>query len=106
MKQKAWLATAFIVAAAHLSAQHPLDWGDQLNGTYKNPVLNADFSDPDVIRVDDKYYMVASDFHFLGMQVLESHDMVNWRIISQIYDRFELPGWDENRHYAGGSWAP
>jgi hypothetical protein len=70
MKQKAWLATAFIVAAAHLSAQHPLDWGDQLNGTYKNPVLNADFSDPDVIRVDDKYYMVASDFHFLGMQVL------------------------------------
>ena len=100
--------TAIIASLAipNLSAQQPIGWGDQLNGTYKNPVLNADYSDPDVIRVGETYYMVASDFHYLGMQVLESHDMVNWRIISQIYDRFSLPGWDENRHYAGGSWAP
>ena len=81
-------------------------WGDQGNGTYRNPVLNADFSDPDVIRVGSKYYMVASDFHFLGMQVLESDDMVNWRYVSQIYRRFDEPGWDDNGHYAGGSWAP
>jgi len=89
-----------------LSAQPRLQWGDQGNGTYKNPVLCADFSDPDVIRVGQKYYMVASDFHFLGMQVLESDDMVNWRYVSQIYHRFDLPGWDQNKHYAGGSWAP
>lgn len=76
------------------------------DGTYRNPVLNADFSDPDVIRVGKKYYMVASDFHFIGMQVLESDDMVNWRYISQIYSRFDEPGWDSNQHYAGGSWAP
>lgn len=81
-------------------------WGDKGNGTYKNPVLNADFSDPDVIRVGKKFYMVASDFHFLGMQVLESDDMINWQYISQIYSRFDEPGWDENKHYAGGSWAP
>ncbi len=81
-------------------------WGDQGDGTYRNPVLNADFSDPDVIRVGSKYYMVASDFHFLGMQVLESDDMVNWQYISQIYRRFDELGWDENAHYAGGSWAP
>ncbi len=81
-------------------------WGDQGDGTYVNPVLNADFSDPDVIRVGNKYYMVASDFHFLGMQVLESEDMVNWQYISQIYKRFDEPGWDDNQHYAGGSWAP
>ena len=81
-------------------------WGDQGDGTYRNPVLNADFSDPDVIRVDNKFYMVASDFHFMGMQVLESDDMVNWRYISQIYRRFNEPGWDANLHYAGGSWAP
>ena len=81
-------------------------WGDQGNGTYLNPVLNADFSDPDVIRVGKKYYMVASDFHFLGMQVLESDDMINWRYISQIYSRFNEQGWDDNKHYAGGSWAP
>lgn len=83
-----------------------LRWGDQGDGTYRNPVLNADFSDPDVIRVGRKYYMVASDFHFLGMQVLESDDMVNWRYVSQIYSRFDEPGWDDNQHYAGGSWAP
>ena len=81
-------------------------WGDQDNGSYRNPVLNADFSDPDVIRVGKKFYMVASDFHFLGMQVLESDDMINWQYISQIYSRFDEPGWDENKHYAGGSWAP
>lgn len=84
----------------------PLSWGDQGNGTYKNPVLNADYSDPDVIRVGEKYYMVASDFHFMGMQVLESDDMVNWQFASQVYDRFDYPGWDNNQHYAGGSWAP
>lgn len=81
-------------------------WGDLGNGFYRNPVLNADFSDPDVIRVGAKYYMVASDFHFLGMQVLESENMVTWRYISQIYRRFDEPGWDSNQHYAGGSWAP
>ena len=81
-------------------------WGDQGNGTYVNPVLNIDYSDPDVIRFGKKYYMVASDFHFMGMQVLESDDMVNWHYISQIYHRFDEPGWDSNEHYAGGSWAP
>jgi len=59
-----------------------------------------------VIRVGEEYYMVASDFHFMGMQVLESDDMVNWRYVSQIYHRLDEPGWNENQHYAGGSWAP
>lgn len=67
---------------------------------------HADYSDPDVIRVRDKYYMIASDFHFLGMQVLESSDMINWKLISQIYHHFDFPGWDNNQQYAGGSWAP
>ena len=45
-------------------------WGDLGNGFYKNPVLNADYSDPDVIRVGDDFYMVCSDFHFMGTPVL------------------------------------
>lgn len=97
----------FISSISFLIAQgRPGKWGDQGNGTYINPILNADYSDPDVIRVDDTYYMVASDFHFLGMQVLESKDMINWKPIAQIYDRFSFPAWDENKRYAGGSWAP
>lgn len=81
-------------------------WGDTGDGRYLNPVLAADYSDPDAIRVGDTYYMVASDFHFLGMQVLKSDDLVNWELVSQVYDRFDLPGWDSMEHYAGGSWAP
>ena len=95
--------------ASSMKAQNTesvLSWGDQGNGTYVNPILCADYSDPDVIRVDNKYYMVASDFHFIGMQILESDDMVNWRIVTQVYNRFDLPGWDTNERYAGGSWAP
>jgi len=99
------LLLAFSVGAQTTSTSS-LNWGDQGDGTYRNPVLNADFSDPDVIRVGKKYYMVASDFHFMGMQVLESDDMVNWRYISQLYHRIDEPGWEANRHYAGGSWAP
>ena len=96
-----------LLSAGAALAQAPrLAWGDQGNGTYLNPILNGDWSDPDVIRVGEKYYMVASDFHFVGMQILESDDLVNWRIVTQVYDRFNLPGWSENRHYAGGSWAP
>jgi len=101
------LIICFISNLISLLAQTtPEKWGDQGNGTYINPILNADYSDPDVIRVGVKYYMVASDFHFLGMQVLESDDMVNWKLISKIYDRFDFPGWNENQRYAGGSWAP
>jgi beta-xylosidase len=82
-------------------------WGDQGNGTYINPVLNADYSDPDVIRVGDNYYMVCSEFHFMGMPVLHSKDLVNWTIIGRVYDEFKFaPGYDTNERYAGGSWAP
>lgn len=98
--------TLILLLTTSLIAQAQLDWGDQGNGTYKNPILNADYSDPDVIRVGEKYYMVASDFHWMGMQVLESDDLVNWRLLSQVYRRLDFPGWDANTHYAGGAWAP
>ena len=67
----------------------PTAWGDLGDGTYANPVLLSDYSDPDIIRVGKKYYMICSEFHFMGMPVLESDDMVNWRIVSQIYRQIE-----------------
>ena len=49
------------------------------NGRYKNPVLFADYSDPDVIRVNDDFYMVASSFSCIpGIPILRSKDRVNW----------------------------
>ena len=56
---------------------------DQGNGTYKNPVLYADYSDPDVCRVGDDFYLTSSSFGCLpGLQILHSKDLVNWSIIS------------------------
>ena len=82
-------------------------WGDQGNGTYINPVLNADYSDPDVIRVNDDFYMVCSEFHFMGIPILHSKDLVNWTIIGRLYDEFKFdPKYDTNEKYAEGSWAP
>lgn len=81
-------------------------WGDQGDGTFANPVLCADYSDPDVIRVGRKYYMTCSEFHYMGMPILESDDMVNWHIIAQIYNKIDLPIFDRMDGYGDGTWAP
>lgn len=82
-------------------------WGDLGNGYYRNPVLNADVSDPDAIRVGGDFYMVCSDFHYMGMQMYHSRDLVNWRLTGKVYDRLDIdPAYDEMRAYAKGSWAP
>ena len=104
--KKTLLALFGIILQLSLSGQKTGSWGDQLNGTYINPVLNSDYSDPDVIRVENKYYMVCSEFHFMGMPVLESDDMVNWKIIGRVYDNLSFPGYDTNDKYGKGSWAP
>lgn len=81
-------------------------WGDQGDGTFANPVLCGDYSDPDVIRVGEKYYLTCSEFHYMGMSVLESDDMVNWKIISHVFDSINLPGYDSMEKYGCGTWAP
>lgn len=96
----------FLILLFFTLSLHAQSWGDQGDGSFRNPILPTDLSDPDVIRVKDKYYMVASDFHFLGMQILESEDLVNWHVVTQLYHCFDYPGWNTMEHYAGGSWAP
>ncbi len=90
-----------------VAADAVLPWGDQGDGTYRNPILPADYSDPDVIRVGDDFYLVASEFHFMGIQVLHSRDLVNWRIIGRVFDRLTIdPKYDTMQGYAQGTWAP
>lgn len=79
-------------------------WGDLGNGTFANPVIAADYSDPDVIRVGDKYYMTCSEFHFMGIPILVSDDMVNWEMLTQVYT--SMDGYDNVNRYGDGSWAP
>jgi len=79
---------------------------DMENGNYKNPIIFADYSDPDVIRVDDDFYMVSSSFNCMpGIPVLHSQDLVNWRIINHVYDALPLEKYNKPVH-GQGSWAP
>ena len=56
---------------------------DNGDGTYKNPIIHADYSDPDAIRVGDDYYLIASSFNCIpGLPILHSKDLVNWKIIN------------------------
>ena len=59
--------------------QLPARWGDQGDGTFLNPILRADYSDPDPLRVGDDYYLVASTFEsYPGVTILHSRDLINW----------------------------
>lgn len=86
-------------------------WGDLGNGYYNNPVLPADYSDPDIIRVEDDYYLITSTFvQSPGITVLHSEDLVNWEIIggavkdlTQINSAHNYTGMNT---YGRGIWAP
>ncbi|HZH35662.1 MAG TPA: family 43 glycosylhydrolase, partial [Flavisolibacter sp.] len=103
----------FIFAAISLQAisQKPLVskvWvADRGDGTFKNPVLHADYSDPDAIRVGDDYYMTSSSFEdVLGLPILHSKDLVNWQLIGHALPRqLPLQHFSHVRH-GEGVWAP
>lgn len=80
------------------------DLGD---GTYRNPVLNADWSDPDVIRVGDDYYLTASSFGRVpGLPLLHSRDLVNWSLVGHALDRLEPAADFAVPRHDCGVWAP
>ncbi|HEX2299463.1 MAG TPA: glycoside hydrolase 43 family protein [Pseudonocardiaceae bacterium] len=95
-------------ATARASGREPLPWvADLGDGRYQNPVLCADWSDPDAVRVGKYFYLTASSFNRIpGLPVLRSTDLVNWTIIGHALtelaprDHFAVP-----RH-GEGVWAP
>jgi beta-xylosidase len=85
-------------------------WGDQGNGTYRNPVLPSDFSDLDAIRVGNDYYAISSTMQYSpGMAVLHSKDLVNWELLSHVADDLTRISpdlnWDKMNSYGKGIWA-
>ena len=63
------------------------DLGD---GRFRNPILFADYSDPDVIRVGDTYYMTASSFNYVpGLPILTSKDLLHWKLVNYALDIVE-----------------
>ncbi len=80
---------------------------DNGNGTYKNPILNADYSDPDAIRVGDDYYMVSSSFEDVpGLPILHSKDLVNWTILTHALKRQPPFEHFSKTQHGNGVWAP
>ncbi len=80
---------------------------DQGNGTYKNPILYADYSDPDVCKAGSDYYMTSSSFNCLpGLQILHSKDLVNWEIINAAIPTALDPITDTNPQHGNRVWAP
>ena len=93
--------------AAHAAPGKEAWVADLGNGRYQNPILNADYSDPDGVRVGDTYYMTASSFNSApGLPLLQSKDLVNWTLVGHA-----LPKLVPSAHFAKprtgqGVWAP
>ncbi len=108
MRQRFPTFAMLLIGCAMTASAAAAVWtADQGDGTYKNPVLHADYSDPDAIRVGKDFYMTASSFNTSpGLPILHSRDLVNWELIGHAYgaqppyDLFAKP-----RH-GTGSWAP
>lgn len=107
--RKYLLFIAFISSAVLLNAQYKSEvWvADKGDGTYVNPVLHADYSDPDVCAVDGHYYMTASSFNCTpGLPILHSEDLVNWEIINYAIKDVEPLDFFSKPQHGKGVWAP
>ena len=105
-----------LIALASFAAVTIASWAatwtaDNGNGTFTNPLFYDEFSDPDLIRVGEDYYLTGTTMHAMpGLPVLHSKDLVNWRLLGYAFDRldlgpeFRLEGGQEI--YGQGIWAP
>lgn len=103
------LISSFFIGS-HIIAQVNVSnvWvADKNNGMYKNPVIHADYSDPDAIRVGEDFYMISSSFnHVPGLPILQSKDLVNWRLIGHALQRLIPDSHYRIVRHGNGVWAP
>ncbi len=101
-----------MAAAMNVAAQQTSWTADNGNGTFTNPLFYDEFSDPDIIRVGDDYYLAGTTMHTVpGLVILHSKDLVNWENVSYCFDRFDFRDdqfWLKNHKeiYGQGIWAP
>jgi beta-xylosidase len=109
-KSGAILLAACALVAAKPQPGAPLSkvWApDKGDGSYQNPVLYADYSDPDVIRSGSDFYLVASSFNATpGIPVLRSRDLVSWQLVGHVFDTQEPRASYDAPVHGGGAWAP
>ena len=98
------LLVSYSAAANAYAGGMPDQSGD---ATYRNPIIYADYSDPDVIRVGDDFYLTASSFNCVpGLPILHSHDLVNWKIIGHALKRLPPEDVFSKPQHGNGVWAP
>lgn len=102
-----------LMACMALNANAQQSWtADNGNGTFTNPLFYDEFSDPDIIRVGDDYYLAGTTMHAVpGLVILHSKDLVNWENVSYCFDRFDFTDdkFSLKNHqeiYGQGIWAP
>ena len=102
-----------VACALGAQAQTTTSWtADNGNGTFTNPLFYDEFSDPDILRVGDDYYLAGTTMHAVpGLVILHSKDLVNWENISYCFDRFDFAddAFSLRNHqeiYGQGIWAP
>lgn len=109
--------TALTLTAAAPAQEPSKTWNPNVAGNkYRNPIIDADYSDPDVCRVGNDYYMTASSFAcFPGLQILHSTDLVNWQIVGTaltddypVLEKYRGTDLDWHRRSQHGNyvWAP
>jgi beta-xylosidase len=75
--------------------------------TFTNPILHLDYSDPDVVQVENKYYMTASSFNCIpGLPLLESENLMDWKLIGYALDKLEPDSVYSKPQHGNGVWAP
>ena len=110
MKQ---LLTSLLFCTALAMSADAQSWtADNGNGTFTNPLFYDEFSDPDILRVGDDYYLAGTTMHAVpGLVILHSRDLVNWEWAGYCFDRFDFSDpafWlkDGQDIYGQGIWAP
>jgi len=114
MKKKLlfWVCCLLSCTAVNVNAQSVSWTADNGNSTFTNPLFYDEFSDPDVIRVGDDYYLAGTTMHSVpGLVILHSKDLVNWEFASYCFDRFDFPEdkfalKNHQEIYGQGIWAP
>lgn len=99
-----WIALSLESVAQDRSEVWTADCG---NGYYRNPIIHADYSDPDVCVVGDDYYMTASSFQCTpGLPILHSKDLVNWKIVNYALKELTPKAFYDMPQHGKGVWAP
>lgn len=107
MKKKFFLSLLFVPLASYGQYRSEVWCPDNGDGTYTNPVINADYSDPDVCVVGEDYYLTASSFNCTpGLPILHSKDLVNWEIIGHALKDIEPASVYNMPSHGNGVWAP